>query len=871
MKPNSSGTAKQIFGEALEEPPDERAAFLVAACGGDTALRSEVEALLGAFDAADEFLVSKDAPVGDAERLAVAASPARRLDSPTQETRPNEGPGAVIGRYKLLQEIGHGGFGTVFMAEQREPVVRKVALKVIKLGMDTRQVIARFQAERQALAMMDHPNIAKVLDAGATSTGRPYFVMELVKGVPITQFCDDHQLAPRERLELFNDVCHAVQHAHQKGVIHRDLKPSNVLVSRYDDKPVVKIIDFGIAKAIGGKLTEQTLFTEFRALIGTPAYMSPEQAGMSDLDIDTRSDIFSLGVLLYELLTGTTPFDEKTFRRAAYDEIRRLIREVEPPKPSTKVGSAPRTSGTGAQPAGPHSGPYDLEAIARARHTDPKSLARLLRGDLDWIVMKCLEKDRGRRYDTANGLASDLQRYLTDEPVTAGPPTAAYRLRKFIRRNRVAVAIGAIVAALLVGTTVVSTASWRRADRAVEQMRRERDKAEQIARFMEDTLSGVDPETALGRNTELLEEMMDAAAKRILDGELAAAPEAELRLRLAIGWVYKCIGEFRSARKMLDPAEDLTRSLYPPDHPQSARALWLTADVSFAEGKPDEALRGFKAAQAMYQRLHPGDHSDVAALFYPISNCLDNLDRCDEALVQAQAGLEMSQRLYKGDHTEVLRGLVEVAQELAHVGRVEEALYMYDTHLPVIERQDARQNLGVARAMSNFGQCLLDVDRPADALPRFEAALGLLRRFYGRDHPAIAHGLVDVGNCLLWLDRTENAVAAYESALDMSRRMNDSPGPSIALYQAKLAEALRRASRLPEAEVNASEAVRMFRTHPEWDLTAGRAGSEWFLAHILVDTGRTAEAIDSLRQAVVHTGVHGLDPKVRVRLLDLLA
>jgi len=338
----SSERVKQIFGEAHEMPLSERRGFLDSACAGQSALRAEVEALLAAFDSADEFLVSKDGPGGQSS---TTVGPALRVDAHTKERHLHEGPGSVIGRYKLLQEIGHGGFGTVFMAEQREPIVRKVALKVIKLGMDTRQIIGRFQAERQALAMMDHPNIARVLDAGTTDAGRPYFVMELVKGVPITQYCDNSRLPPLERLTLFTDVCHAVQHAHQKGVIHRDLKPSNVLVSRHDEKSVVKIIDFGIAKAIGGKLTEQTLFTEFHGLIGTPAYMSPEQAGMSDLDIDTRSDVYSLGVLLYELLTGTTPIDERTLRSAGHDEMRRLIREVEPPRPSTRVSSLGALSG----------------------------------------------------------------------------------------------------------------------------------------------------------------------------------------------------------------------------------------------------------------------------------------------------------------------------------------------------------------------------------------------------------------------------------------------------------------------------------------------------------------------------------------------
>ena len=357
-------------------------------------------------------------------------------------TSPREGPGAQIGPYKILQAIGEGGFGSVFMAEQREPVKRRVALKIIKLGMDTRQVIARFEAERQALAMMDHPNIARVLDAGATDSGRPYFVMEYIKGVPILEYCDTERLDTRRRLDLFVSVCRAIQHAHQKGIIHRDIKPSNVLVTMHDGEPIVKVIDFGIAKATSGDLTDKTLFTGHRQMIGTPAYMSPEQAEMSGLDIDTRSDIYSLGVLLYELLTGTTPFDNAELMSKGFVEMMRIIREVEPHKPSTRLSSLTVTA----------------RRTAELRHeTDPGKLRMLLRGDLDWIVMKCLEKDRTRRYDTATGLALDIKRHLNDEPVTATPPSAGYRLRKFIRRNRVGFIAGSFVACVLVlgiaGTT----------------------------------------------------------------------------------------------------------------------------------------------------------------------------------------------------------------------------------------------------------------------------------------------------------------------------------------------------------------------------------------------------------------------------------
>src|SRR5262245_35733962 len=401
-----------IFTAARHLSPPERAAYLDQACAGEPAFRQRVERLLAAQAEIGSFL----------------ESPAPELDATLGQPSVTERPGTIIGSYKLLEEIGEGGFGTVFMAEQTSPVRRKVALKVIKPGMDTKQVIARFEAERQALAIMDHPHIARVFDGGTTATGRPYFVMELVKGTPITDFGDQNQLTPRQRLELFVPVCRAVQHAHQKGIIHRDLKPSNVLVSRHDATPVVKVIDFGVAKAIGQELTDKTLFTAFAQMVGTPMYMSPEQAGTSDLDVDTRSDIYSLGVLLYELLTGTTPFDKERFRSAGYDEMRRIIREEEPARPSSRVSTLGEAAST----------------VWENRRTEPRRLCRLLRGEVDWVVMKCLEKDRTRRYETADALAADLERYLADEPVQACPPSAWYRARKFVRRNRVAIGTSAV-------------------------------------------------------------------------------------------------------------------------------------------------------------------------------------------------------------------------------------------------------------------------------------------------------------------------------------------------------------------------------------------------------------------------------------------
>jgi eukaryotic-like serine/threonine-protein kinase len=441
---------ESIFAAALGKAPGlERRAFLDGACGSDDALRRRIERLLEADDRTAGIL--ERGPDG----IAAPHEP------------PGEQPGDRVGPYKLLQQIGEGGMGVVYMAEQTEPVRRRVALKIIKPGMDSRQVLARFEAERQALALMDHPNIARVLDAGATETGRPYFVMELVHGVPITQACDDGHLTVRDRLALFVPVCQAIQHAHQNGIIHRDIKPSNVLVTMYDDKPVPKVIDFGVAKAIEQRLTERTMFTQFGALVGTFEYMSPEQAEMNAFGVDTRSDIYSLGVLLYELLTGTTPLGRERLRSAALHELVRLIKEEEAPRPSVRLS----TSGL-------------LPKVAAARRAEPDRLAQLVRGELDWIVMKCLEKDRTRRYETASGLARDVERQLADEPVEAGPTGARYRLGKLARRYRTALATASAFVLLLAAGAVLSTvlAVWAmRAERAAHREQLTSDAARKAA------------------------------------------------------------------------------------------------------------------------------------------------------------------------------------------------------------------------------------------------------------------------------------------------------------------------------------------------------------------------------------------------------
>jgi len=792
---NNRLTVEEVFHAAREKSdPAERVGFLDGACGNDLSLRAKVEALLKADADAGKFLKEvtqgsdTDATIPQSGRGVASpdrAAPSSPESAATITSRPREQAGARIGRYKLLQQIGEGGFGTVWMAEQREPVKRRVALKVIKLGMDTRQVIARFEAERQALAMMDHPNIAKVLDAGATEAGRPYFVMEYIKGVPILEYCDTDKLDTKARLELFSQVCNAIQHAHQKGIIHRDIKPNNVLVTMHDGVPVPKVIDFGIAKATSAELTTRTLFTEHRQMIGTPAYMSPEQAEMSGLDIDTRSDIYSLGVLLYELLTGTTPFDTRELTSKGFAEMMRIIREVEPHKPSTRLSSLGATGTRTAQ---------------QRRAVDPKKLSQTLKGDLDWIVMKCLEKDRTRRYETANGLAADIKRHLNDEPVTAGAPSAGYKLRKFVRRNRAQVIAGGLVAAALVlgviGTTmgmmwalkektladaerakaIVAAEAEAKAkldadrerDSAVAAQKdaeTQRDKAEKVSQFLGMIFIGAAHGAPKGLTT--LKDMLDFAATKIEEGVLKSAPEGELTLRMMIGGTYHDLAEFDAARKILKPALALARQINPGDDPKTAWILQPLASLLQATGDLEGAEPLFRQSLETTKRLNPGDSYAVVAGLDTFSTLLIERGELAEAERLKREALEMAKRL---NSPHVAINLMNLGFVLHCRGNLAEAEPLFREALEKC-RLAGPLSVPLAFALSNQARLLHARGDLTGAEPLYRESLDIFKRLTPGDHPDVARGLAFLASLLQERGDLESAKPLFRESLEMRERL----------------------------------------------------------------------------------------------------
>jgi eukaryotic-like serine/threonine-protein kinase len=847
---------ESIFCEALEHQSAEaQAAYLQRACGGDDDLRRRVEALLKMRDTHASFLaqpaVFEMLPAQNSLQSAVDVS------------------GTVIGSYRLLERIGEGGFGAVYMAEQREPVQRRVALKIIKAGMDTQQVIVRFEAERQALAMMDHPNIARVLDAGATDArsplgpGRPYFVMELVKGVPITQYCDDNRLAPRQRLALFMDVCHAVQHAHQKGIIHRDLKPSNVMVSRYDDKPMVKIIDFGIAKAIGGKLTDKTLFTEMRHMIGTPAYMSPEQAGLSDLDIDTRSDIYSLGVLQYELLTGTTPFDAARLRSADFDELRRIIREEEPPRPSTRVSSLgyePTPSLNGSSESGsPATCSSSAATIARVRQTDPKSLARALTGELDWVVMKCLEKDRTRRYETANALALDVERYLKNEPVLASPPSRVYRFRKFVRRNRATVTATAVLSGSLLAGMAGTTFGLLRAEQRFDEAEEARDLAEkraeetqQVADFQAAMLTEIDIE-AMGRGIkdrfrkqiraalepqylgevpnrrkrtpeeieaelaafdvsaeaaqtadvarQVLDEYVLGRAAKALQTQFADQPLVQARLHDAIGHAYRDLGLYREAEPHLRTALDLRKRELGPEHELVADSVFELAWLLLDKDDYDAAEPIVREGLALERSLHGEETEQLAEFLVMLAAVRTGKGDEDEAERLYRQSLAMRRAVLGDEHPRVADGMASLARFLTtERGDFEAAEPLFHEALAILRKAWGDENSQVAATLLALGEHYAIRGDYAAAEPPLRQSLAMHRKLFGDNHPYVANSAHRLGRLLRVNGDFVAAEPLLREAMAIARKEMGNESPLVHMCLLDLANLLQKKGDYAAAE-----------------------------------------------------------------------
>ena len=679
-------------------------------------------------------------------------------------------PGDRFGHYRILEEIGQGGCGAVFVAEQEQPVRRRVALKVIKLGMDTRQVIARFEAERQALAMMDHPNIAKVLDAGATDAGRPFFVMELVKGIRITEYCDQHNLSTADRLKLFIQVCQAVQHAHQKGIIHRDLKPSNILVTLHDGVAVPKVIDFGIAKATANqKLTDKTVYTALEQFLGTPAYMSPEQAEMTGLDIDTRSDIYSLGVLLYELLIGETPFNTEELLAQGVEAMRRTLREKDPARPSTRLSTMIVA---------------DLAVIALNRQSDAPKLIRSLRGDLDWIVMKCLEKDRTRRYETANGLVMDIERHLTNEPVVARPPSGIYQFQKFARRNRPFLAAAGIIALVLVSGIAVSTSQAvraRGAERVQRDLRRqaeqsekktaaEAEKSRQVAQFLQEMLRGVGPSIALGRDTTLLREVLDKTAQR-LEKELQGQPEVEAELGYTLGQVYFDLGQFEKAEAIQRKVLAILKRIHGDDYPDVLTTQDNLGNTLLIRGNLAGAEEMFRQTLAQRKNTPAKDDAGLADSIDNLALALLEKGKSIEAEALQREALALRQKIYGPSHEGVAASLNNLALTLHYEGKDAEAESMHRQALAMRRSLFGTEHPDIALSLAHLAGLLCDLGRLGEAEPLDREALQMRRKLLGNEHTDVAESLNALARILQNLGNYEEAETLQREALEMQRRL----------------------------------------------------------------------------------------------------